>query len=100
VFRADGRLVRRFDGLFRDWSPKGGRMLLERASADTEWRRRAIHVAELRTGRVRRLVDGFTPDWSPDGRRVAFSAPTNLGPWGCGRDPTLNARIFVIGSAG
>jgi Tol biopolymer transport system component len=100
VVRADGRLVRSFDGLFRDWSPKGARILLERAAGERGSRRSAIYVAEIRTGRVRRLVDGVTPDWSPDGRRVAFSAPTELGSWGCGRDPTLNARIFVIGIDG
>lgn len=99
VFGADGRLVRRFDGLFRDWSPKGARMLLERASADTEWRP-AIYVAELRAGRVRRLVDGVTPDWSHDGRRVAFSAPADAGPWVCAADPNPHARIFVIGIDG
>jgi hypothetical protein len=103
VFRGDGRLVRSFDGLFRDWSPQGGRILLERpygTEESSESRRRAIYVAELRTGRVRRLVDGVTPDWSPDGRRVAFSAPADPGPWVCGANPNSHARIFVIGIDG
>jgi hypothetical protein len=101
VFLADGRLVRRFNGLFRDWSPKGGRILLERPVVRGPGSQRpAIYVADIRTGRVRRLVDGVTPDWSPDGRRVAFSAPAELGRWFCGRDPTSNARIFVVGING
>jgi Tol biopolymer transport system component len=99
VFFADGRLVRSFDGLFRDWSPKAGRMLLE-APEEPGGRRRAIYVAEIRTRRVRRLVDGITPDWSPDGRRVAFSAPADAGPWVCRAGPNSHARIFVIGIDG
>jgi WD40-like Beta Propeller Repeat len=101
VFLADGRLVRRFSGLFRDWSPKGGRILLERPVVRGPGSQRpAIYVADIRTGRVRKLADGVTPDWSPDGRRVAFSAPAEVGRWVCGRDPTSNARIFVVGIDG
>jgi Tol biopolymer transport system component len=101
LFLADGRLVRRFNGLFRDWSPKGGRILLERLVVRGPGSQRpAIYVADIRTGRERRLVDGVTPDWSPDGRRVAFSTPAEVGRWVCGSDPTSNARIFVIGIDG